>query len=101
MLCRAVESRRVVIELSRAEIEFVIDSDVDTAAKRTGKSGSVIAVLNAKTINACRANEIVNFCARVRRADKSVSKGFESAFVCIVFDLNAAEKVIKRKFCVG
>ncbi len=95
MLNSVIEFDRIVINLNSAKINTFINFNIQTAAERSGKSGFGFFAFEIGAVNADRTNNVIDFYPCVSRADQCVSERFESALRRIVFELNAAEKVVK------
>src|SRR6478735_6925222 len=91
---------RIVIDLDRADLNVVIQPDIETAAECTGKAGIRKAVISetrrTRRAGRCRTRQFREFRTSMRGADQSMCERFPCTAVGIVLDLNAAEKVVQR-----
>ncbi len=90
---RTARINRVVINLQGAEINPVIDFDVETAAESAAEAGVVKGGSENGTVCSL-ADDIADFASRVRHADERVSERFPASFGRVIFDLNAAEEIV-------
>src|ERR1044072_339945 len=95
VLCAVKQSRRVVVDLYRADRDAIARANVDTAAKRTRKSRLGFSKRRTRAREYCNASDVIEIYAgtTVRNADERVSKRLECPFIRVVFDLHASKKV--------
>ena len=95
MLCAVKQSRRVVVDLYRPDRDAIARANVDTTAKRTGKSRLGFSERRARTRGYRNASEVIEIHAgtTIRNADEGVSERLERPLIRVIFDLHASEKV--------
>jgi len=96
MLCAVKQSRRVIVNLYRPDRDAIARANVDTASKRSRKSGLAYrGIWWTRTRNHCGANIVAEIDAIASMCDPNecMSEWFKCSLRRVVFYLHTSQKV--------
>ena len=91
----AVDPKRVVIDLDRADLDGVVQSEIQTATENSRKPIVTEGIVSNGAKCDRGANDIVYFRTNVAESDHRVSEGLKRSFAGVVLYLNSADHVVK------